>query len=67
MVNRSDGEMVFVDDKQLKAKEPLVVWPHCFLISHNEVKMEWRHNNYYSGLQLIDYYEQHLRYNPTSW
>lgn len=36
---RSDGEMVFVDDKQLKAKEPLV---------------------------LIDYYEQHLRYNPTS-
>ncbi|KAG0549743.1 hypothetical protein BDA96_01G280800 [Sorghum bicolor] len=36
---RSDGEEVFVDDKQLKAKEPLV---------------------------LINYYEQHLRYNPTS-
>lgn len=36
---RSDGEEVVVDDKLLKAKEPLV---------------------------LIDYYEQHLRYNPAS-
>ncbi|XP_062205091.1 probable chromo domain-containing protein LHP1 isoform X2 [Phragmites australis] len=36
---RSDGEEVFVDDKELKANNPLV---------------------------LIDYYEQHLRYNPTS-
>jgi len=36
---RSDGTEVLVDDKQLKAKEPLV---------------------------LIEYYEQHLRYNPTS-
>ncbi|XP_062200818.1 probable chromo domain-containing protein LHP1 [Phragmites australis] len=35
---RSDGEEVFVDDKELKANNPLV---------------------------LIDYYEQHLRYNPT--
>ncbi|CAN6293855.1 unnamed protein product [Urochloa humidicola] len=36
---RSDGTEVLVDDKELKAKEPLV---------------------------LIEYYEQHLRYNPTS-
>ncbi|OEL31089.1 putative chromo domain-containing protein LHP1 [Dichanthelium oligosanthes] len=36
---RSDGTEIFVDDKELKAKEPLV---------------------------LIEYYEQHLRYNPTS-
>ncbi|KAK3153524.1 hypothetical protein QOZ80_2BG0175960 [Eleusine coracana subsp. coracana] len=36
---KSDGAEVLVSDKQLKAKNPLV---------------------------LIDYYEQHLRYNPTS-
>ncbi|KAK1694233.1 hypothetical protein QYE76_010930 [Lolium multiflorum] len=36
---RSDGEEIFVDDKELKNNNPLV---------------------------LINYYEQHLRYNPTS-
>ncbi|KAL6842376.1 hypothetical protein ACP4OV_027803 [Aristida adscensionis] len=36
---RSNGEEVYVDDKELKANNPLV---------------------------LISYYEQHLRYNPTS-
>lgn len=36
---RSDGQEVLVDDKELKANNPLV---------------------------LINYYEQHLRYNPTS-
>ncbi|KAL6640877.1 hypothetical protein ACP70R_019058 [Stipagrostis hirtigluma subsp. patula] len=36
---RSNGEEVFVDDKELKANNPLV---------------------------LINYYEQHLRYNPSS-
>jgi len=33
MMNRSDGTEVLVDDKQLKAKEPLVVCPHYLLIS----------------------------------
>jgi hypothetical protein len=33
MMNRSDGTEVLVDDKQLKAKEPLVVCLHYLLIS----------------------------------
>lgn len=70
MINRSDGKEVLVDDKLLKAKEPLVVCLHCHLISFDEEKMNYHHNNYvtnnYRHLQLIEYYEQHLRYNPTS-
>ncbi|CAL4924512.1 unnamed protein product [Urochloa decumbens] len=38
---RSDGTEVLVDDKELKAKEPLVVCPHYLLISLDEGKMNY--------------------------
>jgi len=41
MMIRSDGTEVLVDDKQLKAKEPLVVCPHYLLISLDEGKMNY--------------------------
>jgi len=41
MMNRSDGTEVLVDDKQLKAKEPLVVCPQYLLISLDEGKMNY--------------------------
>lgn len=74
--SRSDGQEVFVDDKDLKASNPLLVFPFdstfvdvlVFPFDSTFADVGY-HTKYISMFalslcQLISYYEQHIRYGP---